>query len=257
MTLSSLGWHLLSSQTVRAEFEKARAEEPIEKRRREKQLQKLQQAADDLKYRVFKVDPDNRLVATVLERDFEAALRELDDLQRQIAEEGRRPSPFATVDIDDIIKALDDPLSVFLAPTTSDHDRKLIVRFLVAAVIIEEKTRYVVRAHIVWVDGVPDTPIEIRLPLYPHLVIEELSAQGKTPKDIQRVLEETGLTTSNGSRWTLEMIGTRRYLIKKAKRKAEAVAARQRADKGASAKIPDADGCYSPRLSPKEAPCPK
>jgi hypothetical protein len=166
-------------ETVRSAFDRAKADGPIEKRRREKQLQKLQQTADDLRYRLFKVDPDNRLVAAVLEREYEAALRELDELKRQIAEEGGRPSPFANVDIDDIIKALSDPLSVFLAPTTSDHDRKLIIRFLVAAVVIKEKTPYVVRARIVWVDGVPDTPVEVRLPLYPHLVIEEMTAQGE------------------------------------------------------------------------------
>src|SRR6185369_12156093 len=101
-----------------------------------KQLQQAQQVTDELRYRYSKVDPDNRLVAADLERELEASLQNLEELKRQIADEERRPSPFAKIDIDDIIRALSDPLSVFLAPTTSNHDRKLIIRFLVAAVVI-------------------------------------------------------------------------------------------------------------------------
>jgi hypothetical protein len=206
-------------ESVRAAFEKAKSEEPIEMRRQEKQLQELQRHADELKYRLFKVDPDNRLVAAVLERDYEAALRELDALKRRMADERLRPSSFVGIDIDDIMRALEDPLPVFLAPTTSDHDRKLIIRFLVAAVVIEEKTLYIVRARIVWVDGVPDTRIEVRLPLYPHLVIEEMTAQGSKPKEIKYVLDGMKLTTSKGNRWTLGAIALRRHVMKRAKLK--------------------------------------
>jgi hypothetical protein len=67
---------------VREAFDKARREEPLEKRRKEKQIQRLQQTADDLKYRLLKTDPDNRLVAAALEREYEAALRELDGVKR-------------------------------------------------------------------------------------------------------------------------------------------------------------------------------
>lgn len=213
-TPSSLVLHPPNSRSY-ARLAKRRRAKARSKGGGEQQLRKLQQRADEMNYRLLKVDPDLRLVAAALEREYEAALRELEDVKQQIADQERRPSPFAAVDMDDIIKALEDPLSVFLAPTTSDHDRKLIVRFLVAAVIVEEKTPYVVRARIVWVDGVPDTPIEIRLPLYPHVVIEKMTTEGKTPKEIKRVLDEMALTTSTGRPWTLETIWLRRRLITK------------------------------------------
>jgi hypothetical protein len=101
----------------------------LDQHRRE--VERARYAASKAERRYRAVDPDNRLVARGLEADWEQALRELAAAEAELA---RRESARPTILSDDeraAILALGDNLDrVWDAPTTTDKDRKQLLRTL-------------------------------------------------------------------------------------------------------------------------------
>jgi DNA invertase Pin-like site-specific DNA recombinase len=97
--------------------------------------QKLERAAHqaDRAARQFQaVEPENRLVARTLEKNWEAALREQEQLRRE-SDEFRRTQPLT---LDDAQRGLirhlaEDIPALWASPTTTPQDRQQIVRMLV------------------------------------------------------------------------------------------------------------------------------
>jgi DNA invertase Pin-like site-specific DNA recombinase/uncharacterized protein YndB with AHSA1/START domain len=102
-----------------------------------RQVEQARYAATKAERRYRAVDPDNRLVARGLEADWEHALRDLTDAEAELA---RRQTARPTALTDDqraTILALGDDLSaVWMAPTTTDKDRKQLLRTLLEEVNI-------------------------------------------------------------------------------------------------------------------------
>ena len=88
-----------------------------------------------------KVDPDNRLVASELERRWEAALIELKMAEEALARRREQPSAAPAVIgkiLTDKIVALSGRLpDLWHAPTTSDAQRKALLRCLIDKVVLE------------------------------------------------------------------------------------------------------------------------
>ena len=83
------------------------------------------------------VDPDNRLVARGLERDWETALRDLADAEAELARRQTvRPKTLTTQEKQAILALGDDLGQVWDAPTTTDKDRKQLLRTLLDEVNI-------------------------------------------------------------------------------------------------------------------------
>ena len=105
----------------------------LDQHRRE--VERVRFAASKAERRYRAVDPDNRLVARGLEADWEQALAELATAEAELA---RREAARPTVLTDDeraAILALGDNLeAVWDAPTTSDKDRKQLLRTLLEEV---------------------------------------------------------------------------------------------------------------------------
>jgi hypothetical protein len=87
--------------------------------------------------RYLAVDPDNRLVTRGLERDWEAKLAQVAAAQAELASRQQRRPKTLTAQERAAIRALgDDVERVWHAPTTTDRDRKELLRTLLEEVII-------------------------------------------------------------------------------------------------------------------------
>jgi len=90
------------------------------------------------------VDPENRLVARGLEAEWERALQELKTAETELAErEHSRPRPLTREERDSLLSLGKDLERVWAAPTTSDRDRKELLRALLEDVslsVVREKS---------------------------------------------------------------------------------------------------------------------
>ena len=82
------------------------------------------------------VDPDNRLVARGLETDWEQALTDLAAAEAELARETARPKTLTAAEKTAILALGDDLDQVWAAPTTTDKDRKQLLRALLEEVNI-------------------------------------------------------------------------------------------------------------------------
>ena len=94
-------------------------------------------------------DPDNRLVARGLEAEWESALQELKVAEAELSNrEHSRPRPLSGQERDSILSLGKDLEAVWSAPTTSDRDRKELLRTLLEEVTLSVE-REKSNAHLV------------------------------------------------------------------------------------------------------------
>src|SRR5439155_10239438 len=87
--------------------------------------------------RYLAVDPDNRLVARGLEADWDQALRTLADAEAELGRrERQRPKTLTPQEKTAVLALGADVATVWDAPTTTDRDRKELLRTLLEEVII-------------------------------------------------------------------------------------------------------------------------
>jgi hypothetical protein len=117
----------------------------------------LGSAAELAQRRFLRVDPENRLVADVLEADWNARLRELAQIQeeaeRQNAAEQCRLTALEQQAIADLVN---DFPRVWRDPRTSDRDRKRMVRLLLSDVTLLQQQE-VITAHVRFKGGATET----------------------------------------------------------------------------------------------------
>jgi DNA invertase Pin-like site-specific DNA recombinase len=103
--------------------------------RREVERARYQAAKAERRY--LAVDPDNRLVARGLEADWERALRTLADAEAELSRrDAQRPRTLTPQEKTAILALGADVATVWDAPTTTDRDRKELLRTLLDEVII-------------------------------------------------------------------------------------------------------------------------
>lgn len=126
------------------------------RRLRAQQVERARYAAELAQRRFLQVDPENRLVASVLEADWNARLRELaqvqEEAQRQNEAEQRKLSALEQQAIADLVE---DFPRVWKDPRTSDRDRKRMVRFLLEDVTVLQDE--VITAHVRFKGGATQT----------------------------------------------------------------------------------------------------
>jgi DNA invertase Pin-like site-specific DNA recombinase len=102
-----------------------------------REVERLQYQAQHAERRYRAVDPENRLVARGLESDWETCLRQLNEAQGQLQlREAVRPRHLSTGDRATIIALGRDLDVVWSASSTTDRDRKELLRTLLEEVII-------------------------------------------------------------------------------------------------------------------------
>jgi hypothetical protein len=106
-----------------------------------------------------RVEPENRLVARSLERAWEQRLGELARRQDDLARfKASRPTPLSTQEWRWLQTAGADLAAVWHAPTTSDRDRKQLLRCLITEVVVTvDRARAVADLTVVWAGGATST----------------------------------------------------------------------------------------------------
>lgn len=182
--------------------------------------QRLERAAHqaDRAARQFQaVEPENRLVARTLEKNWEAALREQEQLSRDY-EEFRRTQPLTLNDEQrELIRHLaEDIPALWAAPTTTPQDRQQIVRMLVERIeltIVDDTEQTDIT--ITWAGGVTSrnrwqrTVISYQQlsnvdQLIAHIV--ELRKSGLTLKQAASQLNQEGTASLRGCPFTNFML---------------------------------------------------
>jgi DNA invertase Pin-like site-specific DNA recombinase len=111
------------------------------------------------------VDPDNRLVARGLEREWEECLGALDAAKAELARRGaERPRVLSEAERASLLSVGADLNSVWNAATTSPRDRKELLRTLLDEVIIKvERDKYAAHVTMRWKGGAL-TELDLYLP---------------------------------------------------------------------------------------------
>jgi DNA invertase Pin-like site-specific DNA recombinase len=134
----------------------------------ERQLERKRYAAALAERQFNRVDPDNRLVASELERRWEAALSEVRAAEEQLAQLSA-PKPLAQRMIG---KSLNDKIVVLTGrlpqiwadPATTDAQRKALLRCLVDKVVLDRGEHDVALVRIVWRGGaVSDIAVKMKV----------------------------------------------------------------------------------------------
>jgi DNA invertase Pin-like site-specific DNA recombinase len=166
------------------------------------------------------VDPDNRLVARGLEAEWENALQELNAAEEELTRrEHSRPRPLTTEERDSILALGKDLKHVWSAPTTTDRDRKELLRALLEEVILSVE-RQKSNAHLTlrWRGGLL-SEIDVPLPRsHPAPIrtaedtIELLRRLAMHYSDalIAGVLNRQGRTTATGLSFTANRVSSLR-----------------------------------------------
>jgi hypothetical protein len=171
--------------------------------------------------RYQEVDPSQRLVASTLERRWNDALLQLEDLKKQAAEFLRQEARVATPEQKAQVLALARDLPrVWHAPTTQAKDRKRMLRLLIKDITVEKPLRpKQLLAHIRWQGGAC-TDICVQLPpniadrvRYPAAVVDRVRhlAQSLPDGDIADCLNQEGQVSALGKPFTSSMIQWIRY----------------------------------------------
>jgi len=162
---------------------------------REAELKRVQYEAEIAERRFKQVDPANRLVAAGLERDLELALAKVRKVERQQAETPLAPPLEVTPEsLDAIRRVAADLPRLWSAPSTTDHDRKLIVRLLVHKIQVTALSEADFQIEIGWIGGAT-TRHSVARPFAGVTIARQLAAQGLTEEEIAAELNRRGLRT--------------------------------------------------------------
>jgi hypothetical protein len=168
------------------------------------------------------VDPDNRVVARTLERDWEERLRELEAVERQHGEARREARVELTAEDRQRIRELARDLpTVWRSSTTCPADRKAMLRLVIEAVSLQpiDVPKRTTKIRVQWQSGAVS---EIEMPRPgkgqyrthdPEVVqrIRDLAASGLRDDEIAARFESEALRTKVGLRWSEDMVrGARR-----------------------------------------------
>jgi hypothetical protein len=173
------------------------------------------------------VDPDNRLVAGNLERDWEERLREVDKLRKEYREQAVKPPLWIRDEDRDRVKELArDIPRLWRLKSTKQSDRKKIVRVLIQDIWLsqeDEPRRLRIRIH--WKTGaVSEGTLARPLPLSHNPwtsedVVERFRQLYTTVSSREKIAEQLnrdGLRTGRNKSFTAERVY---YLIRTRKMK--------------------------------------
>lgn len=172
-------------------------------RAHQQQLQRLRYKANLARRQYDQVDPDNRLVASELERRWEDALRDLKQAEETCQKrESRSSVPHLPTELKETFKAIGKKLpEIWNTPLIPDSKKKALLRCLIDKVVIRRSHRDQVHTRIVWKGGATTTfNIPIPVGSFAELscaeemekLILSMASDGVPDEDIARQLTDKG-----------------------------------------------------------------
>ena len=185
------------------------------------QVERGRYEAERAERRYRQVEPEHRLVARGLERDWERALTALAEAEAELAlRERERPRTLTPEEREQLLALGSDLGRVWSAPTTTDRDRKQLLRCLIEEVILDvsrEERRATITLR--WRGGaltelaipLPKPQPAIRTDEDTIALIERLAAHYDDGR-IAGILNRQGRRSARGERFTKIIVGgLRRY----------------------------------------------
>lgn len=200
------------------------------KREREHHIEQAEYEAQLARRRYEAVDPDNRLVAGNLERDWEERLLEVERLRREYAERAMKPPVWIRPEDRNKVKELaHDIPRLWRLKSTKQSDRKKIVRLLIQDIWLSQEDdprRIRIRVH--WKTGaVSEGTVPRPLPLShnpwtPEHVVERVRQlyTAVSGEKIAEQLNREGLRTGRNKTFTASRVD---YVIRSRKIDKESV----------------------------------
>lgn len=160
------------------------------------------------------VDPDNRVVARNLERDWEQRLRDLEQVEQQYRDARREHRVELTEQDRERIRALARDLpKVWRSPVTPATDRKAMLRLVVEAIAVSpvDVPQRATRVRVAWKSGAvtelivarPDRRQRLRTPEHVVARLGAFAAAGMRDEDIADALNAEGLRTGRDRAWNV------------------------------------------------------
>jgi hypothetical protein len=186
------------------------------------EVERARYEAERAERRYRMVEPENRLVARGLETEWENRLHDLAAAERELRRrEQQRPSTISAAQLQVIQRLGSDIRHVWTAATTTDRDRKELLRTLLEEVILNLK-RAEGRAHLTlrWRGGAfttLDVPVPKFKPMGPRTDEDTISLLPRLaalyPDEvIAGIFNRQGRKTATGDRFTANQVGSlRRY----------------------------------------------
>jgi DNA invertase Pin-like site-specific DNA recombinase/predicted DNA-binding transcriptional regulator AlpA len=186
------------------------------------EVERTRYEAERAERRYRTVEPENRLVARGLETEWESRLRDLASAEMELRRrEQQRPSTMSPEQLKAIERLGSDIRQVWNATTTTDRDRKELLRTLLEEVVLNLK-RAEGRAHLTlrWRGGaitLLDIPVPRFKPMGPRTDEDTLSLLRRLatlyPDEvIAGILNRQERKTATGERFTANQVGSlRRY----------------------------------------------
>lgn len=203
---------LQAAETLEADHDAALAQWRL-------QLERVRYQAQRAERRYRAVEPENRLVARGLEREWEKTLKELASAEAELAlREQHRPRTLTAEERKQLLALGADLGRVWSAPSTSDRDRKALLRTLVEEVILDadrEKCRASVTIR--WQGGAI-TELAVALPRRQPTIrtdedtielIRRLAAHYDDGR-IAGILNRQGRRSATGERFSAIIVGSLR-----------------------------------------------
>jgi hypothetical protein len=164
------------------------------------------------------VDPDNRVVARTLEREWEDRLQDLDEVERQYSDAKRaRRVELSQADRDQIRLLARNLPTIWKAPTTQPAERKAMLRLVIEAITLSpvDIPRRTTRVQVQWHSGVV-TQLQVDRPHrhQPQTAaidrLRTLALEGYDDDTIAAMLNAEGHLAGRDTPWTRKKVGKAR-----------------------------------------------
>jgi DNA invertase Pin-like site-specific DNA recombinase/predicted DNA-binding transcriptional regulator AlpA len=206
---------LICAQQLQANHDSALSQWRLEAERARYEAERAER-----RYRA--VEPENRLVARGLETEWENRLRDLAAAETELRRrEQQRPDPLGPEQLKRLRTLGSDMREVWIAPTTTDRDRKEVLRTLLEEVIFDlKRAEGVAHLKLRWRGGaitLLDVPIPRFRPMGPRTDEDTISLLRRLatlyPDEvIAGILNRQERKTATGERFTANQVGSlRRY----------------------------------------------
>jgi len=186
--------------------EKLHQEAALLDRDRQEKLQRVEYEVDLARRRYEMVDPANRLVVDTLETNWNKKLMELEAAHRDYEAQKTTTYELRST-LEQMRHVMTHLCDYWFSKNFSFQDKKELLRCLVERVFLESHGK-VIRAQVCWYGGAIS---ELDVPKYlfsgAHIYhrIREL-AKAHTDRDIASILNQEGVKTYTGKRWTLRRV---------------------------------------------------
>ncbi len=185
----------------------------------QRRLERARYEAELARRRYLSVDPDFRLVARTLEQDWNAKLTDIEQLEREYAElPATKRLPLSKAERAKILALAQNLPALWQAPTTTQNERKQLLRLLIKDVTLTRQV-HVIRVAIRWQTNACST-LEVSRPARSYdvrrtapEVIERIQALAPTHTEAQiaEQLNAEGLKPGAGGTFTAGKVTWIRY----------------------------------------------